>query len=170
MPWDPAALNTPGGAPGAGGGGSRSIRRPPRTVTITLQLPSLRKLCVWLYGRLNWPQRLIVATAALILAGFVAFAVSASSRHVQDLLRSCDFCKALNCIEISGWWSCCMATLPGSCVLELQNDLIFGVCNVTGLPIFNNSCSVIGDSACSWDPTNNPTSTSTMCRKLCFDC
>ena len=72
----------------------------------------------------------------------------------------------LNCIEIPGWYSCCIATLPGSCVVESQDSLLVGVCNVTGLPLFTASCDTRTDAGCSWDEAT----TSQLCKRLCFDC
>ena len=133
----------------------------------------------WLYaracGKLNRAQKAILADAALILFLCVLGASAASSSSVQQLLRSCSLCKSLNCIEIDWftapqpWWSCCLASLPGSCVLELHETRLHGVCNLTGLPIFNASCE-LSEPSCAWAPGGDPAATSLMCQKLCFDC
>ena len=130
-----------------------------------------RRLC----GKLNPSQKAIVSTAAVVLAILVTGMLAAvASGSALASMRSCGFCKALNCVELdwfSGkpWWSCCMATLPGTCLLELGGSTLYGLCNVTGMPAFNASCSLLSDSRCVWDPTD-PSSSSIMCQRLCFDC
>jgi hypothetical protein len=116
-------------------------------------------------GKLNATQRAVVAGAALFLLLCTVGSVAATSSGVQGELRSCQFCKALNCADL-GWWSCCLAVLPGSCTLELHADAILGTCDVDGLRPFNATCDLHTDSSCVWDPS----STSRLCQRLCFDC
>ena len=125
-------------------------------------------------GKLNPSQKAIVSTAAVVLTILVTGMLAAvASGSALATMRDCTFCKALNCVELdwfSGkpWWSCCMATLPGTCLLELGESTLYGLCNITGIPAFNASCSLL-DSRCIWDPSD-PASASIMCQRLCFDC
>ena len=109
---------------------------------------------------------MIVASAALLLVLSIIGSLASTSHGVQGGLRACRFCKAINCIEIGGWWSCCIAALPGSCVVEAGTDTITGVCNISGMPLYSASCDVATDPACVWDPTT----TAQLCKRLCFDC
>ena len=143
------------------------------------QLPLAERVYRRLCGKLNDSQKAIVVGAALVLATFViGTLVGVSSGSALETMRDCAFCRDLNCVEIdwfSGnpWWSCCMATLPGSCLLSHgpgnHSDELIGLCNITGLPVFNASCDMSSDSRCRWDPSD-PASSSVMCQRLCFNC
>ena len=122
-----------------------------------------------LCGRLNVAQKAVVVVSMLIVAASTLASVSLVSSDFQRSLRACTACSAINCVELDWftgqpWWSCCLATLPGSCTLELHNASIFGVCNVTGVPLYNASCDR-ADADCAWD-----LGSSKLCQKLCFGC
>lgn len=132
--------------------------------------PPLERLYARLCGRLNRPQKSIVLSALLILLTFIASTLAAVSGGTETLnsLRSCELCKSLNCVEISGWWSCCLTSVPGTCLLELTNTSLLGTCNVSGVPSFAASCELTNPS-CDWEPSK-PASTTRMCQKLCLGC
>lgn len=132
---------------------------------------------IWLhsgYSELNTPQRGIVSCAAtLLVAIFVASASAASTPTVQRLLRACEVCTKVNCIEIdwfSGqpWWSCCVVAIPGTCSITQGNASLHANCNVTGLPAFSAACDLT-DPWCSWEPADQA-STNRVCKRLCVDC
>ena len=129
----------------------------------------VRRVGARLFGRLNFAQQAIVATSAVLMLSFTLGSLSLASSDVKELLRSCKACSAINCVEIGGWWSCCMASLPGSCTLEVQQSLLVGQCKLEGLPPFSASCE-LSDERCSWDFASDPAQTSLMCQRLCFDC
>ena len=93
-------------------------------------------------------------------------ALAATSEGVQGGLRACKWCKAINCVEVGGWWSCCMAALPGSCVLDVIEHGVQATCNITGAPLYSASCDARTDAACAFDPA----ATAQLCKRLCFDC
>lgn len=151
------------------------------------------------YAHLNRAQRCLVALAAITLSCLMGLALATLSSDAQTLLRSCAACRTVNCIEAPGLWSCCQASLPGSCVLEevdgrtyaetiragshatvpervratqqqMPGPVLLATCNVTGLPLFFSGCDPRVDAACAaWDPAS-PASTGGLCRHLCLDC
>ena len=128
-----------------------------------------QRLASRLCGRLNVAQQAIVAIASMLMLLIILGSASAASSDVKDLLRSCKACSAINCVEFGGWWSCCMASLPGSCTLEVQNSTLVGLCDLEGVPLFTASCD-LADPRCKWDSSSDPAHTSLMCQRLCFDC
>ena len=129
----------------------------------------VRRTASRLCGRLNAAQQAIVATASMLMLAIVMGSFSVASSDVKDLLRSCKACSAINCIEIGGWWSCCMASLPGSCTLEVQNSTLVGLCDLEGMALFTASCD-LADPRCEFGSSGDPAHTSLMCQRLCFDC
>jgi len=127
-----------------------------------------------LCGKLNDPQKAIVIGAVIVLSVYVIGTLSAvSGGSTLESLRSCEACRSLNCVEpdwFTGkpWWSCCLASLPGRCSLELGNATLSAVCSISSIASFNTSCR-LSDASCAWDPTE-PASTNMMCKKLCFGC
>jgi hypothetical protein len=73
-----------------------------------------------------------------------------------------------------GWWSCCAASLPGSCTLEHHGTAMrMANCNVSGMPPFRVGCNRTADLACAerwdaWDPSS-AISTNSLCLQLCLD-
>ena len=116
-------------------------------------------------------------TSAVLLVGTCLLSVAAlTEANTQRFFRSCTFCHSLNCVEVGDrskpWWSCCLAALPGRCVLEFEDaenrSTLWAACNVTGMQGFSASCST-SDERCAWDPLD-PSTASIMCQRLCMAC
>jgi membrane associated rhomboid family serine protease len=129
--------------------------RPPRHVRL------YRRLC----GKINRVQlSLILAALGLLISLVMGTLAAMASGSTFEVLRTCKACQALNCIDVP-WWSCCIASLPGSCVLEQFETTLIAQCNLSGVPLFNASCDM-ADGGCTWESE----STNFMCQKLCFGC
>jgi membrane associated rhomboid family serine protease len=133
------------------------------------------------YNRLSRGQCVVLCAGALLLIALtILAALVVTHSHTQQLLRSCRWCSLINCVEVAGWWSCCLASMPGRCTLSFV-DVVSGdangssvrlhaACNVTGLPPFDATCNPRLDEACArWDP-QAPATTSALCQRLCLDC
>ena len=162
------------------------LHRLPRRLLGARRLASLEAEAVYhtLQGRatlaslralrgLSRVQRAIAISAATMLLVLTALGLVASvSPGVQTLFLGCDVCLALNCVEVADWWSCCLAAVPGSCVLTFADHnmtIVVASCNVTGAISYEASCSSLESDRCRWDP-QDAQSSSRMCERLCMGC
>lgn len=123
-------------------------------------------------------QRVIVAISAVLLSALVALAVAAGTSYssaARSALRSCSFCKHINCVEISlfteqPWWSCCVPQgSGGQCQLRETDGgaTIAAACNMTD-GAFERTCNATLDEGCGYDPTDSG-SINALCARLCYD-
>ena len=146
----------------------------PSSLSSTFRARVHRTCRVLGYADLNPPQHVLLATAAICLLAMLSMALSALSSDLQALLRSCESCRAVSCLEAPEWWSCCAASLPGSCTLSHTAPLVLtALCNVSGIPTFEVSCNRTVDTVCAaeWDAWNphSTASTGELCLRFCLD-
>ena len=146
----------------------------PSSLSSTFRARVHRTCRVLGYADLNPPQHVLLATAATCLLAMLSVALSALSSDVQALLRSCESCRAVSCLEAPEWWSCCAASLPGSCTLSHTAPLVLTAsCNVSGMPAFEVICNRTVDTVCAaeWDAWNPDSTASTgeLCLRFCLD-
>lgn len=104
-------------------------------------------------------QELVVLLATMMLFVMAVGAVAGVlSTDLQALLRTCPFCRHINCVELpfGNFYSCCSTmTLTGTC-LGLQpppnaSAPITALCNITGAARPHEaSCSPLSNPHCVW--------------------
>lgn len=132
--------------------------------------------CIAERHRMNCAQGTIVfvAMVALVVLGLGCVIVIWST-DAKALLRQCDWCDSINCVEISLftdrlWWSCCVAQAPGSCALTQNSSHIVAQCNMTGLGPYTEACAVDADpSGCAY-VKDDASSVAALCDRLCSQC
>jgi len=118
-------------------------------------------------------MEIVVISSIATLALLAATVAAAVSTDVQEFGRSCEVCENINCIEITlfteqPWWSCCIATVPGTCALEANATYAVATCNLTDAAPFQVPCP-LSDEACAFS-MDDGASINALCAKLCSKC
>ena len=121
-------------------------------------------------------QEIVTLLATMLLFVLAVGAVGGVlSSDLKALLRTCPFCRHINCLEIGELWSCCSTmALQGTC-LGLQpppnaSAPIYAHCNMTHAPApFVTSCSPQDDAGCVWpaDMTESDPRIGALCSLIC---